>query len=219
MAKRRISKQQQRIYRRRRIVAVIVLIAVLAVFGGLVYGVVRGVQALVGGDEQSQSQTAKASKSSKSTKSSGAESSSDGTTKSRTTAGVPDCDDSNITLNLSADYTTVGVGGTVNFKTSILHSGNTSCLIDASNASRVLAITSGNETVWRSDSCDVDSRMLLMDGNDKDIQTVTWNTNRTGSTCQDDASRPHVEAGTYVAVLSLRDNKAVKSDPLTITVQ
>ncbi|NEG95214.1 hypothetical protein GFD17_00250 [Bifidobacterium sp. SMB2] len=218
MAKRRISKQQQRIYRRRRIVAVIVLIAVLAVFGGLVYGVVKGVQALTGG-EQSQSQTAKSSKSSKDTKSSSAEASSDSTKKPKTTAGVPDCDDSNITLNLSADYTTVGVGGAVNFKTSILHSGGKACLIDASNASRILTITSGNETVWRSDSCDVDSRMLLMDGNDKDIQTVTWNTNRTGSTCQDDASRPHVEAGTYVAVLSLRDNKAVKSDPLTITVQ
>ncbi|MBW3087631.1 hypothetical protein KIH77_02595 [Bifidobacterium sp. 82T24] len=208
---RNISRRQQQIYRRRRIVAAILLVAVLAVFGGLIYGAVSGIRHLAGS-------TSSASASSSQT-ASGTVSPSDGKTDTKTTAGVPDCGGSDVTLTLTSDVTTVGVGGTVNFKATILHGGKTDCLINAANDSRVLTITSGNETIWRSDSCPADSRQLLMTGSDKDIQSVVWNTNRTGKKCAEDGSLPHVDAGTYVAMLSLKDNAAVKSDPLTITVQ
>ncbi|WP_146191978.1 hypothetical protein [Bifidobacterium catulorum] len=210
---RNISKRQQRIYRRRRIVAAIILVAVLAAFGGLIYGAVTGIRHLTEG-KASPSASPTSSKSADGTAS---PSGKDNATK--TTAGVPDCGADDITLTLTSDVTTVGVGGTVNFKATILHGGKTDCLIDAANDSRILTITTGNTTVWRSDSCPADSRQLLMTGSDKDIQSVVWNTNSTGDKCVADASRPHVEAGTYVATLSLKDNAAVKSDPLTITVR
>ena len=96
---------------------------------------------------------------------------------------------------------------------------SSSCLIDASDHSRVLTITSGGDTVWRSDACDVDSRKLLLAAGDTDTQTMTWNTNRSGQTCTEDSKLPKVDAGTYTAQLSMRDHPKIVSNKVTITVQ
>ena len=97
--------------------------------------------------------------------------------------------------------------------------GNESCLIDGSTASRVLTITSGDDTVYKSDVCPVKSRMLLMASGDKDIQTIKWNTNRTSDECHNDADLPKVDRGTYVARLSMRDLPEVTSDEVPFQVQ
>ena len=56
---------------------------------------------------------------------------------------------------------------------------------------------------------------------DKDVQKVTWNTNAnaTLAKCTDESGWAKVNAGTYVAQLSLKDHPKVKSDPVTFTVQ
>ncbi|OZG57169.1 hypothetical protein BTIS_1576 [Bifidobacterium tissieri] len=233
---RKISKKQQRIYRRRRIVAVIVLLAVIAALCGLVYGVVRGVQAVSGSlSSSSSSQSASATASASNGKSSASASQSakpseSATSKSATPSasesstkaknpGIPNCTASDVSLDLTADTTTVAQGGKVTFKVVIKHDSKRDCVIDASNASRILTITSGDNTVWRSDSCPVDSRQLLMTGSDKDTQTIAWNTTSTGSECQAENARAKVDPGTYVATLSVRDHEKIKSSPVTITVQ
>ena len=54
-----------------------------------------------------------------------------------------------------------------------------------------------------------------------DVQKVTWNTNAnaTLAKCTDESGWAKVNAGTYVAQLSLKDHPKVKSDPVTFTVQ
>ena len=103
----------------------------------------------------------------------------------------------------------------------IVHDGSDSCLVDGSDAGRVLTITSGQQTVYTSALCATDSRMLLMAKGDKDIQQLKWNadSNAALTECTDEADWPRVNAGTYVAQLSLKDHPKVKSDPVTFTVE
>lgn len=135
------------------------------------------------------------------------------------TSGVKDCGANDVALELAAKSATVGVGGSMQFTATIMHKGSTNCLIDASETSRVLTITSGNDTIWRSDVCPVDSRMLLMAQGDKDIQTLTWNTNRSGETCVADADLPKVDRGTYIAKLSLRGDTKISSASVPFVVE
>jgi hypothetical protein len=203
MAKRRISAQQRRIYRRRRIVAAVLAVVAIALCWGIGWLLVRGVSAVnyaIHKDDIN-AITRQAVPSPKEV------------------SGIKDCTANDVDLSLSAESAALSLGGSVKFTATIKHHGAASCLIDGSNASRVLTITSGNTTIWRSDSCPVDSRMLLMTGNDKDIQTIAWNANATGEQCQQDSALPNVERGTYVARLSLKDNDKVQSDPVSVVVQ
>lgn len=200
--KRKLSEKQRRIYRRRRIVVGVVLVLVLALVGFCVYSIGRGafaVGALVAGHDVGIARKA--------------------VPDPTPSTGVRDCVEDSISLELSTTAQTVPVGGSIDFAAGIVYSGTVSCLIDGSDANRVLTITSGDDQVWRSDSCPVESRMLMMAQGDKDIQTMRWNTNRSGSECVDDADLPKVEAGTYVAQLSLKDHPEVVSQQVPFVVQ
>ena len=203
--KRKLSKRQRAIYRRRRIVVFSALIVVLFVLGFTVYSLGRGAGAVVDV----------------------ALGNADHTTLERSTspephhsATVKNCSAKDTRLELTAKTATVAVGGSLDWVATITHEGSGSCLIDASDSGRVLTITSGGETVWRSDACPAEARSLLMAKGDKDVKTITWNASRTSDQCvenQDDL--PKVDRGTYVGVLSLKNAPKVKSQPVTIEVQ
>ena len=200
--KRKLSEKQRRIYRRRRIVVGVVLVLVLALVGFCVYSIGRGafaVGALVAGHDVGITRKA--------------------VPDPTPSTGVSDCVEDSISLELSTTTQTVPVGGSIDFAAGIVYSGTVSCLIDGSDANRVLTIASGDDQIWRSDSCPVESRMLMMAQGDKDIQTMRWNTNRSGSECVDDADLPKVSAGTYVAQLSLKDHPEVVSQQVPFVVQ
>lgn len=200
--KRKLSEKQRRIYRRRRIVVGVVLVLVLALVGFCVYSIGRGafaVGALVAGHDVGIARKA--------------------VPDPTPSTGVRDCVEDSISLELSTTTQTVPVGGSIDFAAGIVYSGTVSCLIDGSDANRVLTIISGDDQIWRSDSCPVESRMLMMAQGDKDIQTMRWNTNRSGSECVDDADLPKVSAGTYVAQLSLKDHPEVVSQQVPFVVQ
>ncbi len=185
-----VSAQRQRIYRRRRTVVLTALVLVLALIFFCVYSLGRGVGAI--SDVINHDDIAAISRK--------AVPSVVKTHKS----GVADCTASDVKLELAAGSQAVSVGGSMAFTMTIRYEGSGSCLIDASNDSRVLTITSGKDTVWRSNVCTVDSVMLLMSRGDKRVDTLNWDTNRTGDQCVEDASLPKVGAGTYSAQLSLR---------------
>ena len=200
--KRKLSEKQRRIYRRRRIVVGIALVLVLALIGFCVYSIGRGamaVGALVAGRDAGIARQA--------------------VPDPTPTTGVKDCASESIALELSAASQSVPVGGSIEFAAGIAYNGTVSCLIDGSDANRVLTITSGGDQIWKSDSCPVESRMLLMAQGDKDIQTIRWNTNRSGNECVDDEDLPKVGAGTYVAQLSLKDHPEVVSQQVPLVVQ
>lgn len=203
--KRRISKKQQAIYRRRRIVAGTVLLLIIALIVFCVYSLGRGIGAVNSMIHHDEVYAI----------------SRDATPAPKKTSGVKDCSAKDLSLDLSSASQSVPVGGALEFTAKIVHDGSDSCLVDGSDAGRVLTITSGQQTVYTSALCATDSRMLLMAKGDKDIQQLKWNadSNAALTECTDEADWPRVNAGTYVAQLSLKDHPKVKSDPVTFTVQ
>lgn len=241
-----MSPQKRRMYMRRRLVALAALVVVLALVIAGIVGIVHVVHSsgdsssAASSSSQTSSQSNK-SKQSKQTSKSDKQSSSEKQASSKTDQKddqkaddtkqkeqkntVKNCNASNLQASLAADPVTVGVGGTVKFKATVTYTGNSQCLIDLSNAKRVLTITSGDEVIWRSNVCPVDSRMLLMSkgasGSDESTDTseIVWNTNRTSDTCVEDGELPHVDAGTYVARLSFPDMKKLSSPQVPIIIQ
>lgn len=207
--KRRLSARQRAIYRRRRIVVglLAVVFLALAVFCG--YSLVRFAGATaeaVGLALRHDELTALARKEAP---------------KPKPSTGVSDCASADVRLELSAKTQTVPVGGTMEWTATIRHEGSGSCLIDGSDAARVLTITSGDQVVWRSDACPADPRRLLMARGDKDIQSIIWNTDsNTGQdACKEGTTLPKVNPGAYVGTLSLKADPKVASDPVPVLVQ
>lgn len=204
--KRKISKKQQAIYRRRRIVVAVILAMLLALIVFCVYSIGRGIGAvntLIHHDDVYAISRAT-------------------TPTPKSTSSVKDCTGKDLTLELSAKSQSVAVGGTLEFTARIIHEGSGSCLVDGSDAGRVLTITSGQETIYKSAVCaSPKSRMLLMAKGDKDEQTLSWNTdfNATLTECTDEAGWPKVNAGTYTAQIALKDEPKAVSDPVTFTVE
>lgn len=203
--KRKLSKKQRAIYRRRRIVVALALIVVVALAGFCGYSLVRGIGAIGAAINHGNIYAISRKAVPDPPKSS----------------GIKDCAKNTVSLTLTPAAQSVPVGGSLNFTATITYTGSSKagCLVDGSNENRVLTISSGDKTVWRSDSCPADSRMLLMSKGDADQQQITWNANATGSECADDSTLPKVNAGTYTARLSLKDQPEVVSDPVTILVQ
>lgn len=203
--RRKLSKRQRQIYRRRRIVALIALVLALALTVFCVYSLGRGMMAIDAAvrhdDLMALSRKSVPTPMRKST--------------------VKDCTASDVKLSLQSDSQSVAVGGAMKFTATItyLQKGKSSCLIDAADDSRVLTIKSGDDTVWRSDACDADSRKLLLAVGDTDTQTITWNTNRSGGSCAEDSTLPKVDAGTYTAQLSMKDHPKIVSNKVTVTVE
>lgn len=203
--KRTASKKRQAIYRRRRIMVGVILVLAIALIAFCVYSLSRGVGAIntvIHHDEVYAI-------------------SRDNVPTPKKTSNVKKCSVKDLSLELSAASQSVPVGGSLEFTAKIVHDGSDSCLVDGSDASRVLAITSGQENIYTSALCATDSRMLLMAKGDKDVQQLKWNADANASLteCTDEAGWPRVNAGTYVAQLSLKDNPKVKSDPVTFTVE
>lgn len=203
--KRKLSKRQRAIYRRRRIVVFSALVVVLFVLGFTVYSLGRGAGAVINVATGNASHAVLERSTSP---------------EPHHSATVKNCTAKNTRLELTAKTATVAVGGSLDWVATITHEGSDSCIIDASDSGRVLTITSGGETVWRSDSCPTEARTLLMAKGDKDVQTITWNASRTSDQCVENKDDlPKVDRGTYVGVLSLKNAPKVKSQPVTVEVQ
>lgn len=202
---RKLTPQQKAMYRRRRIVALVGILAVFAVGLFCVYSLIRGAvfmrASYVYRDATTLARSAEPSP--------------------KATSLVPDCGAGDLSMELSADPTTVAVGGSVTFTATMAYTGTSKegCFVNGANDSRVLVITSGSQTIYRSDACEDTYRPLLLFSGATDKQTLTWNTNATSDSCVADADLPHVEAGTYVATLELAGDSGAKSSPVTITVQ
>ncbi|MCI1934952.1 MAG: hypothetical protein LKJ44_05285 [Bifidobacteriaceae bacterium] len=199
------SAQMEKIYRRRRLVVLSILIVALAALITLTWGVVRGVASVGGAVENYMHRDELTALNRKEVP------------RTLLNKGISDCTAEQISVALSTSSSSVTSGGTLKFTAEIAHSGNTSCLVDGSDASRVLTISSGDETIWTSALCSTGARLLLMSEGDKDIQTLTWDTTASGSKCGKKASTP-AAAGTYRAKLTMRDLPGVESKEITFKV-
>ena len=214
-----MSEKKRRMYRRRRIAAALLAVLFLLVCAGLVWGVGAGIRALRGGSgaqgasTSAQQQTPKTKSKDKQKKDQKKDSG------KKRSSGAPDCGKGDLALELAAPDPSTGVGGSIDFTATIRHKGTGSCLVDGSDGGRVLIITSGEETIWRSDACPVGARTLLMATGDKDVQTITWHADRSQESCQPDQKLPRVKAGSYQAKLVLKADSHVVSQPVPVMVQ
>ena len=216
MAKRRMSEKKRRMYRRRRIAAALLAVLFLLVCAGLVWGVGAGIRALRGGNGAQGTSTSVQQSSKSKSKDKDKQKKDSGKKRS---SGAPDCGKEDLALELAAPDPSTGVGGSIDFTATIRHKGTGSCLVDGSDGGRVLIITSGEETIWRSDACPVGARTLLMATGDKDVQTITWNADSSQDSCLPDDQLPRVNAGSYQAKLVLKANPRVVSQPVPVMVQ
>lgn len=216
MAKRRMSEKKRRMYRRRRIAAALLAVLFLLVCAGLVWGVGAGIRALRGGNGAHGTSTSVQQSSKTKSKDKDRQKKDSGKKRS---SGAPDCGKEDLALELAAPDPSTGVGGSIDFTATIRHKGTGSCLVDGSDGGRVLIITSGEETIWRSDACPVGARTLLMATGDKDVQTITWNADSSQDSCLPDDQLPRVNAGSYQAKLVLKANPRVVSQPVPVMVQ
>ena len=220
MAKRRMSEKKRRMYRRRRIAAALLAVLFLLVCAGLVWGVGAGIRALRGGNgAQGTSTSVQQSSKTKSKDKDKQKKDQKKDSGKKRSSGAPDCGKGDLALELAAPDPSTGVGGSIDFTATIRHKGTGSCLVDGSDGGRVLIITSGEETIWRSDACPVGARTLLMATGDKDVQTITWHADRSQESCQPDQKLPRVKAGSYQAKLVLKADSKVVSQPVPIMVQ
>ncbi|RBP97224.1 hypothetical protein CRD60_07945 [Bifidobacterium aemilianum] len=205
-SKRRVSPQQRRIYRRRRVVAAIALVLTLSLLIFCLYSLGRGIAALgsvagVGsGPDLSRSKVSSPVKVSK----------------------VRNCKASDLQLELSTKSPSTEVGGSVEFKETVKYVGGSSCLINTASDSLVLTITSGSDHIWRSDVCPADSHTILMskaDNMDRFEQPVTWDAERSSDSCTEGFAAPKVDSGSYSAKLSLKGQKKAVSQTLPLLVE
>ena len=136
---------------------------------------------------------------------------------------VPACSSADLTFTLTADPSTVPVGGTVKLSAVTAYTGVAArgCLLGSFADTRVVTVRSGDQVVWRSDVCPVDSDRLLMARGDKETLQIAWDTrsNATRTSCSDEGKWPRVGAGAYTATLGLKDDPKNVSDAVPILVQ
>ena len=202
------SKKQQAIFRRRRIVVGIASIVLISFLVFCLYSLPRGIVAvnreihLAVVYAISRKEVPSPTKEKKS--------------------GVPDCDAFNVLLSLTPAATSFCVGDSMDFTTDVKYDGSSKvgCLVDVSASSVVLTIKSGDDVVWKSNVCPVDTDYRLLAKGDEVRQTITWPGTRTGSECVEDQSTlPKVDRGVYSAQLSIEGHPKAKSDPVGVTIE
>lgn len=164
-AKRKPSKEMQKVYRRRRVVVGVISLVILAALGFGAYALVTNVIATQGGSADSSSLTSdsgKKARSSKRSKDSSDKKSDDAKSAKSDKSeddkgnqgGVRKCGVNDVDLELMPASQKVDVGGSLDFKATIRYKGSDPCVIDASNTSRILTISavSGADSDSDSDS-------------------------------------------------------------------
>lgn len=199
------SKEQQAIFRRRRIVVGIAVVVLVSFLVFCLYSLSRGIVAVSReihhADAISRKEVPSPTKKKKS--------------------GVPDCNAKNVALSLTPAASSLGVGGSMDFTTDIKYDGSSKvgCLVDISVSNVVLTIKSGDDVIWKSNVCPVDADYRLLAKGDKVKQTITWPGTRIGSECVEESTLPKVDRGVYSAQLSIEGHPKAKSDPVGITVE
>ncbi|WP_281667257.1 hypothetical protein [Parascardovia denticolens] len=220
----------RKVYLRRRLIALLILLLAVALIVGLAIGLARRSQGKARpGAGAGSTTSASASPSGKASQQGnqaqggqagkGQQAESSSRSEKSKLSGIPDCTSENLDLGLTADPTTVEAGKTLVFRANLTHKGSKDCLIDASDGSRVLVISSGDTVVYRTDVCDSQARMLLMTDKDQDSQQIAWNTKASTDGCKADHDLKTVQPGNYTAYTYIKDDPALRSPtvPFIIT--
>lgn len=227
--KRKISAARRRMYIRRRIVVCVGLLVLLAFCIFCIISIFKGVSAI--GSAISKHSDVTLSKQL--------------VPDPRPVGIIKKCSAKDVRIELTSASQSVPMGGSVEFTARIVHEGDDSCRIDASDGRMVLTIGDSVsadksdksdksrekqekqqkiEPQWRSDVCGIPLKPLLMAKGDSYEKKIVWSTDATvgtptGKDCLDDADLPKVSRGTYIAQIAHKDVSGLQSNPVVISVR
>ena len=227
--KRKISAARRRMYIRRRIVVCVGLLAVLVFCIFCIISIFKGISAI--GSAISKHSDVTLSKQL--------------VPDPRPVGIIKKCSAKDVRIELTSASQSVPMGGSVEFTARIVHEGDDSCRIDASDGRMVLTIGDSVsadksdksdksrekqekqqkiEPQWRSDVCGIPLKPLLMAKGDSYEKKIVWSTDATvgtptGKDCLDDADLPKVLRGTYIAQIAHKDVSGLQSNPVVISVR
>lgn len=230
--KRKISAARRRMYIRRRIVVCVGLLVLLAFCIFCIISIFKGVSAI--GTAINKHSYVTISKQL--------------VPDPRPVGIIKKCSAKDVRIELTSASQSVPMGGSVEFTARIVHEGDDSCRIDASDGRMVLTIGDSVsadksdksdksrekqekqekqqkiEPQWRSDVCGIPLKPLLMAKGDSYEKKIVWSTDATvgtptGKDCLDDAELPKVSRGTYIAQIAHKDVSGLQSNPVVISVR
>lgn len=227
--KRNISAARRRMYIRRRIIVCVGLLAVLVFCIFCIISVFKGIAAI--GTAISKHSDVTLSKQL--------------VPDPRPVGIIKKCSAKDVRIELTSASQSVPMGGSVEFTARIVHEGDDSRRIDASDGRMVLTIGDSVsadksdksdksrekqekqqkiEPQWRSDVCGIPLKPLLMAKGDSYEKKIVWSTDATvgtptGKDCLDDADLPKVSRGTYIAQIAHKDVSGLQSNPVVISVR
>ncbi|PKZ45800.1 peptide ABC transporter permease [Gardnerella vaginalis] len=230
--KRKISAARRRMYIRRRIVVCVGLLVLLAFCIFCIISIFKGVSAI--GTAINKHSDVTISKQL--------------VPDPRPVGIIKKCSAKDVRIELTSASQSVPMGGSVEFTARIVHEGDDSCRIDASDGRMVLTIGDSVsadksdksdksrekqekqekqqkiEPKWRSDVCEIPLKPLLMAKGDSYEKKIVWSTDATvgtptGKDCLDDAELPKVSRGTYIAQIAHKDVSGLQSNPVVISVR
>ena len=227
--KRKISAARRRMYIRRRIVVCVGLLAVLVFCIFCIISIFKGISAI--GTAINKHSDVTISKQL--------------VPDPRPVGIIKKCSAKDVRIELTSASQSVPMGGSVEFTARVVHEGDDSCRIDASDGRMVLTIGDSVsadksdksdksrekqekqqkiEPKWRSDVCEIPLKPLLMAKGDSYEKKIVWSTDATvgtptGKDCLDDADLPKVSRGTYIAQIEHKDVSGLQSNPVVISVR
>lgn len=185
-------------YRRRRLVA---LILVLLLLGGIAWGV----SALWPGDEQPATAATTAPM----------PTATEPPTPEPPTGEVVPCGAGDLSATVQTPPSPQ-VGTALTFEVTVRNEGLAPCLLDAGPASLVASVSSGSDAVWTSAHCSQESNELLLDVDARYTVPVAWDARRSVEGC--DGDRPWAGAGTYRLALAIAEEPVGAEDGTVFTL-
>ncbi|MEE6281999.1 hypothetical protein [Georgenia sunbinii] len=197
------------VYRRRRVVALVVLALLIA---GIVWAVMA-VASRLGGE-------ATAEPAAEATEAAAADGEAGGAGDESAGAGDESpaaCRSADVDVELGLDPPAPTAGSGVDLDLRLLNSGDEPCLLDAGPASLVATVTSGNDTVWTTAHCADDAEeQLLLDAGTEHAATVSWPGTRSATGCGDD--QPAAGPGSYRVTVGLGGETTAADESATFTI-
>lgn len=121
-----------------------------------------------------------------------------------------------LTVEASVDPSEPAVGKPVNFALAVRNEGQVPCLLDAGPGNLVVAVASGSDSVWSSAHCAGDGSEVLLDIDAEYAISVRWSGDRSSPGCP--GGQPAAGAGTYRATAALAGAPLMTASPLVFTL-
>ena len=173
-----VGPHSTRVYWKRRIVVLAVLVVLIAIVVGL------GVALAKKGTPAPKPSTPAA------------------TSAKKKTGTPPLCVKGDIDLTLTADAQNYAAGTNPRFSIELRNAGARPCLVDVNATTRVLQVVSGKDNVFSSGHCaNGEPQLLLLKADETSATTITWKRVRSDATCP--ATSAEAKAGTYKATATL----------------